>query len=315
MFYPKNRLLRISVAALAGFLTLCVLVVTSLYLLIPSRFADPKPDHSHFRLQYIFRGEAENFGTARYQVDYLKDVCSGSLTDSPIHFHDDKDQIVHLHWQKMTGGDVLKFYGINKVGGLDDYMGLKLDKLFQFPPKLTLVPIHSKSLPNAAGEDKYFVYIGDKDKFEKKDFNQFLNLGLEDFLGKNSIIREQLEESQKEQKSFSFISNPFSTVVAQAHNNVEHSTTTEAQQHERDVKKAESEKQAIEEKNNQVKPNSNDKSTVKLDVNTKTEEELKQINNLIGNVVIFVQPNEPTNEQIQARFNNLEPLALSVCGG
>ena len=159
MFFPKNRLLKISLAALASLLILCILAVASLYLLIPNRFADPKPDHAHFRLQYIFRGEAENFGTARYQVQYAKDICSGLLTESPLHFHDDKDQIVHLHWQKMTGGDVLKFYGINKVGGLDDYMGLKLDQLFKFPPKLTSIPIHGKSLPQATGEDKYFQQL------------------------------------------------------------------------------------------------------------------------------------------------------------
>lgn len=48
---------------------------------------------------------------------------------------------------------------------------------------------------------------------------------------------------------------------------------------------------------------------------TKTEEELTRINNLVGNVVIFVQQNQPTKEQIQERFNNLVPLHESTCGG
>lgn len=314
----NSKILKIGVIVLASLLLLCVLTISGLYLITPTRFANPKPDHYHFRLQYVFRGKAENFADPRYQVDYVKDICSNGLTESPIHFHDEKDQIVHLHWQGITGGDVLKFYGLNKVGGLDGYMGLKFDKLFQFPPSIAAIPIHSNSLPKASGDDNYYVYIGDNNGFEKKDFNQFLNQTLEEFLGKDSILRKQREELEKFEKKTSYLLNPFGPITAQAHNGVEHATVSEAEQHEIDVKKAEQEKQSIENKNNAVvaqavdseKDAKSDKEAV-----TKTEEELKEINNLIGNIVIFVQPNEPTTEQIQARFNNLEPLGLSVCGG
>ncbi len=314
MFSFKNKLFKISFTIIASFTIFCTLLIGSSHLLIPNRFTNPKFDHSHFRLQYVFRGQAENFGTPRYQVDYVKDICNASLTDSPIHFHDNKDQIVHLHWQNITGGDVLKFYGINKTGGLDNFMGIKLDNLFQSPPKITPIPIHSQSLPAPAGEDKYFVYIGDKDKIERKDFNQFINQSLEEFLGQNSEIRKQFEEVQKEQKS-SFMSDAFGSVVIKAHAGAEHSTITEEQQHEIDLKKTEAENKGIEERNNQIKINDNNNPAAIIDTSIKTEEELKQINNLLGNVVIFVQPNEPIQEQIQARFNNLEPLGLSTCGG
>ena len=45
------------------------------------------------------------------------------------------------------------------------------------------------------------------------------------------------------------------------------------------------------------------------------QEKLTRINNLLGNVVIFVQKDEPTDQQIKARFNDLEPLTDSTCGG
>ena len=85
-------------------MTLTSLVITGLgfgilYTITPTRIAYPKMDHFHFRLQYIFRGQAEDFGTPRYQIDYLKDVCNGALSESPIHFHDNVDQLVHLHWR------------------------------------------------------------------------------------------------------------------------------------------------------------------------------------------------------------------------
>lgn len=46
-----------------------------------------------------------------------------------------------------------------------------------------------------------------------------------------------------------------------------------------------------------------------------SEAELTRINNLIGNVVIFAQEDEPTDEQVRERFNNLVPLQDSACGG
>ena len=44
------------------------------------------------------------------------------------------------------------------------------------------------------------------------------------------------------------------------------------------------------------------------------EEQLTRINNLVGNVVIFVQSDKPTDRQIKDRFNDLEPLTDSSCG-
>src|SRR5690606_10352998 len=47
-----------------------------------------------------------------------------------------------------------------------------------------------------------------------------------------------------------------------------------------------------------------------------TEEgKLKRLNNLIGNVVIFVQKERPTDTQIKERFDHLEPLGKSACAG
>lgn len=45
------------------------------------------------------------------------------------------------------------------------------------------------------------------------------------------------------------------------------------------------------------------------------EERLTRLNNLIGNIVIFVQNEQPSDAQIKARFDNLSPLPESTCGG
>ncbi len=273
----SNKIFKIgSIIILASLITLAIGLGT-LYAVTPTRLAYPKMDHFHFRLQYIFRGQAENFGTPRYQIDYLKDICNGALSESPIHFHDKTDQLVHLHWRGMTGGDILKFYGNNTTGGIDNTMGFKLDQLLSFPPKITNIPIYGNNLPKPQGNDQYFIYSGEKDNFQKKNFEDFKSNTLEEFLGKNSKLREQFEEVEQLEKSEKL------SIKVEAHNGEEHRTPAEATQHDLTTKK--------------------------------TEEELKQINNLIGNVVIFVQSSKPTNDQVKARFDNLVPLNPSVCGG
>jgi hypothetical protein len=52
-----------------------------------------------------------------------------------------------------------------------------------------------------------------------------------------------------------------------------------------------------------------------LQVSDAEEERLTRLHNLLGNVVIFVQASEPTDEQVTAKFSNLEPLSDSTCGG
>ena len=306
---------------LLGMLVLIICGLGVLFLLTPDRFKFAKSDHFHFRFQYIYRGQAEDFGSPRYQVDYVKDICNGVITESPLHFHDNKDQIVHAHWQNMRGGDLLKFYGVNLVGGISGSMGVKFDELFKFPPKFVWLPTHSNSLPKATTEDQYYIYTGDKNNYVKKDLINFLNQSVEEFIGTNSKIRLDKEEAEKWQKKTSDKSiNLLDTINVKAHEGEEHATLSEAEKHEQDVKKNAQEAKLIEDRNNQVitatSAQSNTANSTALTNSTaKTEEELKQINNLIGNVVIFVQKNEPTNEQIKARFNKLEPLGLSVCGG
>ena len=307
---------------LLGVLILIIFSLSVLFLLTPDRFKFAKSDHFHFRFQYIYRGQAEDFGSPRYQVDYAKDICNGAITVSPLHFHDVKDQIVHAHWQNMRGGDLLKFYGVDLVGGIPNSMGVKFDELFKFPPKFVWLPTHSNSLPKATTEDQYYIYTGDKNNYVKKDLNNFLNQSVEEFIGTNSKIRLDKEEAEKWQKKTSNKpANLLNTINVKAHEGEEHETLSEAERHEQDVKKNTQEAKLVEDRNNQAITTTSTQletvvnSTALTNSTVKTEEELKQINNLIGNVVVFVQKNEPTNEQIKARFNKLEPLGLSVCGG
>ncbi len=327
MFKISKKLLKILGSVIGLILALITISVSILFLLTPDRIKFAKSDHYHFRLQYIYKGQSEDFGSPRYQTDYVKDVCSGAITESPIHFHDNKDQIVHVHWQDMTGGDVLKFYGVDLVGGMSGAMGLKFGELLKLPPQFIWLPIHSNSLPKASPDEQYYVYVGDQNNYVKKDFKDFLNQSVEKFIGVDSKVRLDKEESDKWQKKIS--SNPSSpdnlldTIKVKAHNGEDHQTLSEAEAHEQKVKLDLKEKEGLELRNNQAidskskteRTSKSQAQTVKAETAIKTEEELRQINNMIGNIVIFVQKEEPSSKQINARFNKLEPLSPSVCGG
>jgi hypothetical protein len=292
----------------------------------------PKKDHAHMRIKYIFNGQEENFGSPRYQTDYTKDICNGSLTESPLHFHDNKTDYQHLHWAKVTGGQFFKFYGINKIGGLDDTMGFKIDKLLE----IKKVPIYGKHLPEPRTNDKYWIYTGIEKAgnwdVKTKTLEEFVNQDFETFLGSESQVRKD------EEKYGTGYLNLLDGVKAQAHSGVEHKDITEEQKHLLEL----GEKANTELLNNlavtstlssvlsSVKSTNGDteaaftssqissrvnSGTPKAEFDPVTGEELKSINNFLGDVVIFVQPDAPTPDQIQARFKSMVKLDKSSCGG
>lgn len=218
----------------------------------------PKIEHAHFRLQVVIEGKKENFADARYQQAYEKGVCSGELSQEPIHFHDSKDQVVHVHWKGVTGGDVLKYYGWNLTGGLDTILGYRFDKSLIPEP----VPIHGTNLPAMPAQAKLWVYMGNQETFQQRNLTDFLDQSLEDFFDRKSTVNVDMA---------TYLQN-FFTPVAKAHEGHDHTET-------------------------------------------KTPAQLEAINNLLGNIVIFVQQNEPTSEAIKEKFNALEPLTDSTCGG
>jgi hypothetical protein len=248
---------------LAALLVTVLLLSAYVYVASPQAVRKPKLDHYHFRMQILVNGKAENFADPKYQVTYVKDQCTADLPEQPIHFHDNKDQFVHIHWQDITGGMVLKYYGWNYISGLPDALGYRFDKT---PPKK--VPIHSNDLPTVPKDANFHVYIGDEHGYVERNFADFKNQKLEQFFGKTSNFPGRDVQS-------SFLN--WLVPKATAHGTEDHSVVS--------------------------------------DINETQEEKLTRINNLIGNVVIFVQKDRPTDQQIQDRFNRLEPLSESTCGG
>ncbi len=229
-----------------------------LFLSSPVSVRLPKMEHAHFRMQIIVEGKKEDFAEAKYQQTYEKGVCSAELSNEPIHFHDAKDQVVHLHWKGVTGGDVLKYYGWNLAGGRADILGYRFDR----SPIPEAVPIHGADLPAIPTGTKLWVYAGSQEKYDQRILADFLGKDVEEFFGRKSTVNTDMALDPQN----------FFAPTAYAHDGHDHG-------------------------------------------DAKTPAQLEDINNLLGNVVIFVQRDEPSDEAVKERFNALEPLTDSTCGG
>ncbi len=226
------------------------------YMNTPQSLRKPSFEHLHFRTQISVNGTPVDFASDPFQASYDASSCSADLTEEPFHFHDKNDQMTHVHWRDMTGGQFLKYYGWNYIEGPNDSLGLRYDKNILFPEK---VKIAGKLLPELNQRMNLYIYIGDEAGYTQISKEDFVSGTFEEIFKRESRI-PKLETS--------ILDALFPK--AYAHDGEEH---------------------------------------------TEGNLNLEQINNLLGNLVIFAQETEPAAEEIVAKFNNLVPLSASTCGG
>lgn len=264
----QKTMKRILIVFIASVIGLMIAYSGYVYASSPEIIRTPKMEHYHFRMQVLVNGTAEDFGSQAYQTGYAKDQCNANLPEQPIHFHDNKDQFTHIHWEGMTGGMVMKYYGWNFISGMDDALGYKLDKLTD-PQKVT---IHGDYLPDLPEDANFYVYTGDESDYEEKGFDDWKDQDLETFFEKTSNFPGHTINKQAQASILDALS-----PTAYAHGTADDADGDDGSETE--------------------------------------DEKLTRINNLLGNVVIFVQKDKPSDQQIKERFNDLEPLTDSTCGG
>ena len=308
--------------------------------LSPIAIAYPVSDHYHFRMQLIIDGKAEDFSKDEYQLSYAKGQCGLDLTNEPIHFHDFRDQIVHIHWAGrsndpiekfftgntktggITGGQVLKNYGLNLIGGSDDLLGYRLDRLFEFPPKIQPVYRLGKIIPDIPLNNRFWIYTGDKledgkVEYRARNWEAFLWSSTEDFFGKESLIRRQKRELEQSGEATSNNPTKFLADILGSPKVLAHG---DGDGHDKigtpikDIEDQAKTKTNVVPTSNLINPVASD-TTATLSNQALDKTELETINNLLGNVVIFSQAQEPTDAQVTERFNNLVALDNSTCGG
>lgn len=182
---PRNtwkQRLAIPAAILLSVALVAASYVGYLYAATPLDIRQPLYEHYHFRMSLTVNGREVDFADTKYQEGYSKDNCNAKLTTHPIHFHDSKNHFVHIHWEGMTGGQVLKYYGWNLIGGTRGSMGYRFDE----GSMLKKVPIHGNVLPAMPNDANFYVYTGNADTYSEKKFEDFTKLDLEKFFNKES---------------------------------------------------------------------------------------------------------------------------------
>ena len=254
------------IGTIIGLLLLASGVYGYLYATTPDHIRNPEFEHYHLRTQIIVDGEPIDFSKIEFQEEYDKS-CSDELPELPIDFHDGEDQITHIHWSGITGGELLKYYGWNLIGGMDDSLGRRHDQSM-----MGMHPVETKGdlLPEFPEDTNFYVYIGDENGYEQKDWGDFVNMDLEEFFGTKSKL------NTSEKSSFNILD--ILSGQAYAHGGM-----------------VDDHPEGIDGEDEEAR--------------------LTRLNNLIGNVVIFAQEDEPGENEIVERFNNLVPLHDSSCGG
>lgn len=245
------RFKKIITAITLVFMAVAMTVTLTMLPVSTTNISSPEKTHEHFRLQVAIDGEFEDFTTPEYQEQYEKGICSGLLTETPIHLHDDNGQMVHLHWDGVTGGQLLKYYGLNYIKGGQELLGTRTDDT---GAKVD-VPIRGEILPKPSEGSRMWVYVNDSSDdlgYVEYDNNGFLKTDIEKVL-----------TGYSEEQSASV----------------------------------------------------ND-DTISTDTNNEyTQKELSIINNVLGDIVVYVQQSEPTQEELTEAFKNFSQLEESVCGG
>lgn len=298
------------VIGLAILLLFPVLYAGYAYAATPAAIRNPLLEHTHFRMQVVVEGKAENFGDKKYQTPFDKGLCNSLLPAEPIHFHDNKNQFVHIHWRGVTGGQVLKYYGWNRIGGLDSILGYRLDNITD--KGVRRVPTYGNVLPAIPQNKTFYVYIGDKDNYSQKTIDEFTNQDLEQFFDKASNFPGRTVGHDKTGLVDSSVSNGHGHTSKSTE-----STKFDARIHPPEISSdfENPSGQAVA-SNQGVASNMGDTTNeATIMAADATESELSRINNLLGNVVIFVQADKPSEQQIKDRFSKLEPLTKSTCGG
>lgn len=178
------RTLRIVLALVLGIIAVLGAWLAAAYSMTPPGIRHPQNAHYHFRLQIIKDGAPVNFAKNAYQTEFNKDICSAALTKEPFHFHDNLDQFVHVHWDHMTGGLLLKHYGWNLIGGTDSTLGYDFTKF----PRIARVPVHGQALPEPSAGTKYYIYTGNADSHQERNWNDFLQQDLRDFFAGKKMV-------------------------------------------------------------------------------------------------------------------------------
>lgn len=173
-------MLRVSRNYLYLFWTLLVIVVVgwlAFSFASPLAVTFPRGTEYALRFQMVVEGQLVDFSQPAYQTELDERICS-ELSQRPVAFHGGQNQWLHVYWQDLSGGTILRNYGYKNFPPFENYLGVRADNFPQFEP----VAIHGNALPETDPSSQLYVYTGDQFGYTRRDESLFLEQPLEEFL-------------------------------------------------------------------------------------------------------------------------------------
>lgn len=170
---PYGRFLRVAIVLLILALVAIVLPLAALWRNTPAAILRPRADHYHFRWLLAVEGELVDFSTGNFQMPTGGDTCSAALATEPFHFHDGVGQWVHVHWADLTGESLLKYYGWDFGGELPGLLGMRIDLLEQFQWPVVATSAAQLPQPRPTVNNLYIYIVPFGGRAERVLTNQF----------------------------------------------------------------------------------------------------------------------------------------------
>ncbi len=290
-------------------LLIVVMAIIGFNFASPKSISVPQKSNDIVRIQVIINGEKVDFANSIYQDSDKSLVCNDELATKPMAFLANQNQILHLKWQDINGKIFLKNYGFENTGPFKDYLGIRIDML----PNIKPVSIFEEALPKPKKPYNLFVYTGDKFSYEQRDENSFLLKPFDRFLSEvdKKPVHESLDLITNAQVGLEDGKDlNESTFLKEVMDNTEPINSSQVQ-----TPKAE----FISDNPTQANQTPEQEEVI-------VDEEIIEITNevisisdensedeLLGNIVVFIQETEPTTKEIEDRFLNLNPYNKPKC--
>jgi hypothetical protein len=245
------------------------------YGITPAYIRNPESVNYSFRMQYLVEGEEKGWFESLDTTD--QDPCLSGLAELPIFIDDSNRQLVQVYWRGITGGDVLKYYGLNLSEGMDSLMGYQFLEGQVLPKRIN---IQGQFLPPLETNQQLYIYTVNQEGYQKVKNAEFLDQDLQIFFEKygyqdrnapslgneiGSISTANLVEIDIDDGGVSDVS-----LVSQDSQNI----------------------------------------LINDDVEGDNED-----SRLLGDVIIFVQSKEPTETDLEDRLDKFIDLENSTCKG
>lgn len=287
------------------FWTICVIIIIGI---LGFNFASPRPitfpkkAEYQARLQIVVEGDAIDFSQQPFQNNALE-LCSNDIIDRPFGVYEGNSQIIHMHWENLTGANLLRNYGFKNTGPFENYLGVNLNNFPDYEP----ISIQGNLITTPEETFEYYVYTGNQFTYTRRDETEFLNRSIKDLLTRElgekynwlSNINAHAQigvESGEDLENELFISEqeagPQQLITIPSE---QEEVVTQAPPSDITAPVIEEVEEMIKEENN-----TDDKSEEVTIVDT------EKLYNIIGNIVLFIQEKEPTEEEVIKKFLNLE---------